>query len=139
MAIKHKGGLVVAKLNDKIVGGCFFIWNKEIVDAFILSTDSEYFHLGVNHSIIDFALRYFSRNGFAWFNWQSCKKGSGVYNFKKRWGSHERQYSFLTWRLEEFAKVFEVTVEDVRKIFNWHYIAPFDALNKNLMQGVFNK
>lgn len=133
------GGLAVTKIKDKIIGGCYYIWNKKIADAFIMSGDSDYFEYGINHAVTDFALRYFSKHGLEWFNWQSCKKPSGVYNFKERWGSQERNYQFLTWTFQGFNKIFTEGVEIVSKLYQWHYVAPFEAIEKKLSHGVFDK
>jgi hypothetical protein len=133
------GGLAVIKIKNRIIGGCIYIWNGETVDAFILSSDSDYFEYGINHSITDFALRYFKRHDLRWFNWQSSKRSSGVYSFKERWGSRERNYQFLTWTFPGFSKAFTEEVEAISRYYRWHYVAPFEAVKRKLSQGVFEK
>jgi hypothetical protein len=133
------GGLAVIRMEEKVIGGCFYIWNKNIVDAFIMSGDSDYFEYGINHVVTDYALRYFRGRGLTWFNWQSSKRSSGVYTFKERWGSQERNYQFLTWTFPGFKKIFNVGVETVSKYYQWHYVAPFEAIKKKLTHGVFDK
>lgn len=133
------GGLAIIKIKEQIIGGCFYVWNKKMVDAYIMSGDSDYFEYGINHAVTDFALRYFRKHGLKWFNWQSGPRSSGVYDFKKRWGSKEREYQFLTWTFPGFEKVFAEGVEAVSKSYQWHYVAPFEAIEKKMTQGVFNK
>lgn len=133
------GGLAVAKIDKRVVGGCFYIWHRDVADAFIMSSDSDCFDCGVNYAVTYFAVRYFRKRGVKWFNWQSCKKNSGVYLFKKRWGSREFPYQFLTWTYPGFEEVFKVEVEDTIKWYQWHYIAPFEAIRKKITNGVFDK
>lgn len=134
-----KGGLALAKHNDKIVGGCIYVWHIKIVDAFIMSSDSDYMEYRINHALTDFALRWFRDKGMKWFNWQSCKRNSGVYDFKKRWGSMEKEYEFLTWVFDGFEKLFDISLESVAEEYRWHYVAPFEALKNRQSKGTFIK
>jgi len=135
----NMSGLVIAKMANKIIGGCIFIWNKEVADAFILSSDSQYMDYGINHAITDFAVRYFHDRGMRWFNWQGCKRDSGVYRFKQSWGSEERSYEFLTWTFDGFKKIFSYSFEDITRAYQWHYLAPFEAIKSKLLNGNYNK
>ena len=132
--------LAVAKLNGRIVGGCMYIWNKEVADVFILSGDSDYYDYGVNHAITAFSTRYFHKISIRWFNWQSSKKrNDGVYIFKKQWGSTEIPYQFLTWTFPGFETLFSADIQKVYIAYQWHYVAPFDAIRKRLYNGIFHK
>jgi hypothetical protein len=139
MKPEDSGGLAVIKIKDQIIGGCLYIWNKETADAFIMSGDSDYFEYGINHAVTDFALRYFRKHGLKWFNWQSSRRSSGVYTFKERWGSQERGYQFLTWTFPGFENVFAKGADEISKSYEWHYVAPFEAIKKKMTQGVFDK
>jgi hypothetical protein len=135
----QKAGLAVAWVDNKIVGGCIFIWNSKIVDAYILSSDSSYIDMGINHAITDFAARYFYSQGLRWFNWQGCKRNSGVYRFKQSWGGEETSYQFLTWRMDGFEKIFPYTLDKIAEEYKWHYVAPFDAIKNKDQQGNYCK
>ncbi|MHC4322417.1 MAG: hypothetical protein ACYST3_09105 [Planctomycetota bacterium] len=135
----NMGGLAVIQRKDKIIGGCMYIWNKLTVDAFIMSSDSDYFEYGINHAVTDFAVKYFKEQGLKFFNWQSCDRSSGVYEFKKRWGSFEKDYEFLTWTFPGFERVFAEGKDSVFKAYRWHYLAPYDAIEKRMTHGVFEK
>lgn len=133
------GGLAVAKMKGKIIGGCAYIWNKKVVDVYMPSGDSQYLNYGINYVAIDFGLRQFAKLGLKWFNWQSCPRNSGVYDFKKRWGSAERAYQFLTWTFPGFEKVLDADVTTVSRAYQWHYVAPFEAIEKKVTHGEFEK
>lgn len=133
------GNLAVAKMKETVIGGCAYIWNKEVVDAYMPSGDSNYLKYGINYVAIDFGLRQFAKQGFKWFNWQSCSRNSGVYDFKKRWGSVEKTYKFLTWTFAGFEKVLEAGKDRISKAYQWHYLAPFEAIENRLTHGEFEK
>ncbi len=139
MAPAGMGGLAIVRCGERVVGGCFYIWNKVVADAFIMSGDSAYFEHGINHIVTDFALREFRAKGLRVFNWQSCKRPSGVYDFKVRWGSKEYDYAFLSWTLPGFEKVLDAGVKEVSKGYPWHYVAPFEAIERGFKSGVFDK
>lgn len=134
-----RAGLAIARQDRKIVGGCLFIWAHEIVDVFIMSSDSEYMPQGVNYALTAFAIRHFESSGFRWFNWQSSKRGSGVYVFKQQWGSEERPYSFLTWTNPGFQALLGTPRDVLAEKYPWHYVAPFEAIEKRLTHGTFEK
>ena len=136
---RNMGGLAVARKAEKIIGGCIYIWHRNIVDAFIMSSDSRYFDHGVNYALTYFALNECKARGMHFFNWQSCRKDSGVYTFKTCWGSREYCYSFLTWTFKGFNKVFNVPLEELMQAYRWHYLAPFQALAQKKEQGIFAK
>jgi hypothetical protein len=95
--------------------------------------------LGVNYAVTDFALRHFAKSGKRWFNFQSSNKGSGVYEFKKRWGSKDLYHQFLTWSFPGFEKIFTEGIDNIAKAYQWHYVAPFEAIEKRLSNGSFEK
>jgi hypothetical protein len=132
-------GLAIARVSDRIIGGCIFIWSGSVADAFIMSADSDYLQTGVNYAITEFALKRFREKGVRWFNWQSCRRGTGVYTFKERWGSVEKPYAFLTWTLPGFDAILEKTTPEISAHFPWHYVAPFAAIEAKVNRGTFEK
>lgn len=133
------GDLAVAKYQGRVIGGCFYIWHKNIVDYFILSSDSKFFDYRVNYRLVDYGIRIFREKGMQMFNWQSSKPDSSVYDFKKRWGSRKFSYSLITWIGEGFSRLFEWNLADIRKNFQWHYVAPFAALQDKALSGTYRK
>lgn len=133
------GGLAIARIDERIVGGCFYIWNRNVADAFIISSDSDYFDCGINYAVTDFAVRYFHDKEIRWFNWQSCKRNSSVYAFKEQWGSQELNYQFLTWTFSGFQRVLLEDIDKVSKVYPGHYVAPFEAIKKKVVNGTFEK
>jgi hypothetical protein len=132
--------LAVARRSDQLLGGCIFIWNHSIADAFIMSSDSAFLDLGVNYAITHFVLTGLYQRGIGWINWQSsASRSSGVYTFKQRWGSEERVYSYLTWVFPGFEAFLDAPVTSIRSGYPWHYVAPFAALEAGMTSGEFEK
>lgn len=132
--------LAVARLSGRLIGGCIFLWNRSVADAFIMSSDTAFLDSGVNYALAYFALKDFRRRGIGWFNWQSsATRSSGVYTFKQRWGSVERPYSYLTWVFPGFGALLGVPEASIRAGYPWHYVAPFAAIVAGLTSGEFEK
>jgi hypothetical protein len=136
---EKRGGLAILEKNKEIVGGGIFVWNKDIADVYILSSPREVLADRGNYLIVDFAIKEMKERSIRILNWQSCKRGSGVYNFKKGWGSRELEYSFLTWTFPGFAKILEEDVSQIPRLYPWHYVAPFQALQERKREGTFLK
>ncbi len=134
-----KGGLAVALAQGKMIGGCLFFWHHRIGDVFILSSRTSELATGVNYAITSFGLQQLGGKGIEFLNWQSCQRGSGVYLFKQRWGSVEKEYRFLTWAFDGFDRLFDVPENELRESFRWHYVAPFAAIQSRARSGVYRK
>lgn len=139
MSQASKGGLLLARIGGEVIGGVLLIWDKIMADFFMMSSDSNHLSKGVNYLLTEEAIRIFKEKGIPWLNWQSCRRGSGVYEFKERWGSREHSYQFLTWTFAGFKSLFSLPAREVSENFRWHYIAPFEALEKKMKRGVFEK
>jgi hypothetical protein len=136
---KNKGSLLIIKKDDEIVGGCIYIWHKEIADVFILSSNSSFLNFGINHAVTEYSVKMLKSKGIKWYNWQSSPRNSGVYEFKEKWGSIEKPYYFLTWKLEGFDRMYQYPVQEIKEAYKWHYLAPFQALTGKLVKGEFKK
>lgn len=135
----NHAGLLIARRNTELIGGCVYVWSKKVVDVFMLSSRSEFLDSGVNYAISAAAIQHFERRRFEWFNWQSSQRNSGVYDFKKQWGSEEYPYWFLTWTYPGFEPILERSVTETAAFFPWHYLAPYEALNERKAGGFFKK
>lgn len=139
MGAAGTGGLVVVRSEGTLCGGCLFIWGQTVVDAFIMSASQQSLQLGTNYAITDFTLRWARERGLRWFNWQSCPRASGVFTFKRRWGSQELPYAFLTWTLPGFQRLLALSPAEVGEHYPGHYVAPFEAVQGGLARGRFKK
>jgi hypothetical protein len=135
----EKSGLIVVEKQGEVIGGVILVWHRLVADVFIMSTAAEGLKLGANYLLTEFLLREFYERGFEFVNWQSCRRNSGVYGFKERWGSVEVPYTFLTWTFPGIETVLEKNLEAISREYLWHYVLPFEAVQKQETTGVYAK
>ncbi|MGC2061578.1 MAG: GNAT family N-acetyltransferase [Thermodesulfovibrionales bacterium] len=120
---------LVAHYNNMLIGGCFYIYNRYICDAFLMSSDSDFIELGTNFALTDNFLRWSSESGRQVFNWQSSpSRLSGVYDFKKRWGSKEAGYYFFTKVLGDISRILNGNFEEVKDAYKNHFLLPCEGV-----------
>lgn len=117
--------------SGKIIGGGFHIYNKRIVDLFMLSTGHEGQKNGANYLLIDHALRWAVKKGLKYYNWQASNPPTGsIAQFKKQWGSQTAAYNYYTKVTGDLRPARQVGLEKVRRAYNWHYLLPFGAFTE---------
>jgi hypothetical protein len=121
-----KAQLDLAYNDGELLGGTLFLVGRGIVDYFSTAFKTESMNLYPGTLILHDALYRFIELGIKRFNWQSSPgRDSGVYNFKKRWGSLEGEYLILTKVLGD-AKVFtSKTLSEVRDAYGAHFVLPY--------------
>jgi hypothetical protein len=132
--------LSLVRFGREIASGCLFVRHRDVCDAFILSTRSKYAPLAPNYLLLERALLLMAERGVAAMNWQSSpRRGDGVYRFKAQWGSEEKAYAFVTRCLRQSTEVLSIGVEGARLGYRNHFLAPLEALSRNLISGHFEK
>ncbi len=109
-----------------LIGGCLYIFHRDILDVYMLSCDSDYQKISPATHLTNHTIRWAKENGFRVYNFQSSKrKGDGVYQFKAQWGAKEVPYFFLTKTFRPLGKLIGKPLSDIRRAYQWHYLAPF--------------
>ncbi|MBI5639477.1 MAG: hypothetical protein HZA17_03530 [Nitrospirae bacterium] len=122
---------LTAWYTNKLVGGCFYIYNQNICDAFLMSSDSEYIDLGINYALTDTFLRWSHGQGKEIFNWQSSPgRASGVYDFKKRMGSKEAVYFYLSKVIGDISRIMNGDYHEIRHAYKNHFLLPLEGLGQ---------
>ncbi len=117
---------------NKIINGCLFVGNGKTVDIFMQSGDSKYFDLQGNTLLIYEAVRYFQAKGFEYLNWQSSSsKNSGVYEFKKNWGTIEKNHRYLTKITGDISKIRRMSIREIKQIYGNRYVIPYNELRSS--------
>lgn len=125
---QDRAKFLVAWYNKTIIGGCFYIYNKSICDAFLMSANSEFIELGTNYALTDSFLKWANENNKQIFNWQSSpSRSGGVYEFKRRWGSKEAVYYFLTKVVGDISGIMSGNFGEVREAYKNHFLLPCKA------------
>lgn len=117
--------LLLVRDGSEVAGGCFFVFNRRIADVFLMSARDEALGRGANYALTHAFLGLARERGFELLNWQSSpSRGGGVYEFKRRWGSRESPYRFLTRVTGDVAPILAAGDDEVRQGYRNHYVLP---------------
>ncbi|MEO0274537.1 MAG: GNAT family N-acetyltransferase [candidate division WOR-3 bacterium] len=126
---KGKGKFVFAFSRGELVSGGAFIFNKKIMNAYMLSMDSKYKDLRSNYLITYHVLNWANRAGIEIFNWMSSdRRGGGVYKWKEQWGSRELTCLYLTKILGDIRHWRNMDYIELKRNYGFHYLLPFNLL-----------
>jgi len=132
MIPKGKGEFIFALHGEKMISGGLFIFNRRIMDIYMMSMDSNYNKLKSNYLLIDHMLRWAKEIGISFFNWQSSgRRNSGLYKWKEQWGSREGISLYLTKILGNISEWRELDYYTLQEAYKWHYVLPFNLLKSN--------
>jgi hypothetical protein len=134
MVPKEKGKFLFAFYKDRMIFGSVFLFNKNKINAFMISSDSDYAKFGVNYLAANHMLRFAKKNNISFFDWMSSpKKGDGLYKWKQKWGSHERSFLYLTKILGDISHWKSMDLDKLKEAYAFHYLLPFNLLkNKHV-------
>lgn len=137
---RQKAQLILVVQAGEIASGCFYVYHRQVMDVYMLSVSPDYVELGANYVNTDYALRWANDLGIAIFNWQSApNKESGVYRYKRQWGSVDSTYYFVTRLLCDPRRIQEIGINTLRQQYRWHYVLPFGAFKEGFGSKYFKK
>ena len=126
---KEKAKFLFAFNEKKMISGGFFIFNKRVMDVYMISMDHKYIEYGANYLITYHILEWANKNGISIFNWESIPgRKSGAYEWKEQWGSRERIFLYLTKILGDISEWRELDYRTLEEAYKWHYVLPFNLL-----------
>jgi lipid II:glycine glycyltransferase (peptidoglycan interpeptide bridge formation enzyme) len=129
---RNKGKFVFAFHKERMIFGGVYIFNKKEIDAFMMSADSEYMHLRASYLVTHNLLEWANKNRVSVFNWMSSpKRDDGIYRWKKKWGSNERTFLYLTKVLGDASYWKEMEYRELKKAYSFHYLLPFNLLKSS--------
>ena len=127
-------------LKKKIISGCIFIFHKKILDLYMISYDSLYKQFKPNYFCIDNIISIAKNLNIQYFNWQSSNYiSSGVYNFKKSWGSKHSDYQIITKIFTNISELRKIGIKNIMNAYPNHYLLPWSAFKKYNRQKIFYK
>ena len=136
----ERGLFLVVEKAGVVRGGCLLVLHRRIADVFILSTGTSAAREGVNYLLIKDALILLERRGVHFLNWQSSpRRGDGVYNFKKQWGSEETLYYFVTKLNCPPERIRALGSEGIRRGYPGHFVVPFGVFESGFAQKLHRK
>lgn len=120
----------IAKYQNKIVAGLLVFYFKKTVEYYMPVINSEFRKLQALSLLIFDAMTEASTLGFKCWNWGGTwETQKGVYSFKKKWGTHDKNYYYLTKVNNE--EIYQVDKEILLREYSNFYVLPFKSLLKN--------
>jgi len=121
--------LYYAFRGGEMIGGLLVLWGPTIASYYIPCSLPEARSLQPNTVLIAAALRDAEKRGVCVWNWESSPtRDSGVYRFKKKWGSLESNYRVYVKTFRSMDEVCRLGREAISREFPFFYVWPFDRL-----------
>ncbi len=140
LAPQGKAMLVTVKKDGEVASGCIYILHRNILDVFIISGNNAFKAAAPNFLNHDHSIRMAAKKGIQIFNWQSSpNRESGVYRYKKEWGSIDTPYYFLTKLLCPPSRIAAMGIATLKAEYPMHFIVPFQAFTSGFECKYFSK
>lgn len=137
---RDKARLLLVRKDGEIASGCLYIYHRKILDVFMLSMDARFADLAPNFLNTEMSLLWARRYGVEKYNWQSSSsRTSGVYGYKKQWGSRAAPYYFVTRLFCPPERICNMGREALQHAYPWHYVAPFGIFEQGCGMKYFKK
>lgn len=130
MVPRGKARFFFVRLADsgEMVAGGFYVCHAQVVDALMPSVSTAHAKLGGNFLLALHSMRWARAHRFRHYNWQPSPPDSGVYRFKRQWGSRDVRYSYLTRITGDPEPFLQSTPDVIASAYRWHFALPFDRL-----------
>lgn len=120
----------IAKYENKTVAGLLVFYFKETVEYYMPVINNEYRNLQALSLLIFEAMTEASVFGFKNWNWGGTwESQKGVYSFKKKWGTIDKNYYYLTKLNNE--EIYALDEETLLSEYSNFYVIPYKNLLKN--------
>jgi hypothetical protein len=112
-----------------IIGGLIVIYSKSTLSYYLpCSLDSKRTLQPVTY-MIDHAFQKARRRGITYWNWESSPSHeSGVYKFKRKWGSTDSNYRIYVQPLCDLSKIKSIGKGRISGEFPYFFVFPFDKI-----------
>jgi FemAB-related protein (PEP-CTERM system-associated) len=107
--------------NGRLAAAVWTLFYKDEVVPYFGGSIREYNHLAVNNFMYWMLMKYGAENGYRTFDFGRSKKGSGSFNFKKRWGMEmsELDYQYELVRRKSLPDTSPLNPKFARAIRLW--------------------
>jgi hypothetical protein len=128
-ASNNRTATYIARKDGQIIGALIMIYSPITASYYLPCSIHEFRSLQPTSLLIHHAMMECKKRGLAYWNWEaSPSRESGVYKFKKKWGSEDGSYSIfiLPGRpKEDFAAWGQ---EGISRAFPFFFVYPFHLL-----------
>jgi FemAB-related protein (PEP-CTERM system-associated) len=113
-------------LENKIIAGAIILTFKDTMISGWAASDSRFLNMNPNNILYWETIKYGCENGYKYFDFGRSVKGSGTYNFKKKWATIPKQlyYSFYLNKAREIPRVDPHNPKYEKSIKRWRRL-PF--------------
>tara|TARA_B110000971_G_scaffold21661_1_gene19631 strand:- start:4715 stop:5749 length:1035 start_codon:yes stop_codon:yes gene_type:complete len=119
-----------AELNGKVIGALIMIWSESVASYYLPCSLNEHRTLQPNTLLINKAIEEAKERNLKIWNWESStERESGVYKFKKKWGSTDDTYKIYIKVNKDSAYFSKLGQAAISNEFPNFYIYPFFKLN----------
>jgi hypothetical protein len=123
----------VATVGEQVVAGLIVLWGPRTVSYFLPCTRHDFRSLQPSTALIDAAIRDAIQRGVDTWNWESSpSRESGVYQFKKKWGSVEQNYRIYVVPFRDERDFVKLGRERIVENFPYFFAYPFDRLSERI-------
>jgi lipid II:glycine glycyltransferase (peptidoglycan interpeptide bridge formation enzyme) len=111
--------MVVAKLDDRIIGGLLFLYFNSCVRLWCETSDPNFLGYRTNNAIINYIVKWSCDNGYRFVDFGSSPSNNeGLVAFKEEWGATKAWFSTFTKVYSPWRKKLWTTSEpSVRRIY----------------------
>lgn len=114
---------------EEMIGGLLMIWSPLTASYYIPCTLSESRTLQAGPLLIDHALQDARTRGIRIWNWESSPaRESGVFRFKKKWGSLEGSYRIYVQTFQSREVFQKLGRKGILQHYPNYFVYPFDLL-----------
>lgn len=113
--------------SNNVVAGLLVFYFKNIVEYYMPVIKKEFRNLQGLSLLIFEAMKQASSQGFKLWNWGGTwENQKGVYSFKKKWGTYDKKYYYLTKVNND--NIYKMDKDSLIKEYPNFYILPFNKL-----------
>lgn len=118
-----------ASMKGEIVAGLLVLFSPSTVSYYVPCSRADYRVHQPGTLLIDEAVKDAQRRGLKYWNWESSpSRDSGVYQFKKKWGSLEDEYRIYIKTFQSEGDIRRLGRTGLAELFPYYFVWPFDRL-----------
>lgn len=123
----HDWQLYVASLDGQPIAALLMMYYHETMEYFVPVTIPDYRNVQPTALLLYHVLKDGAEQGFKRFNWGGTwLSQTGVYQFKKKWHTHESRYQY--WTTLGDTRLLQQTPQALAGAYPYWYVAPYAVL-----------
>jgi len=118
-----------ATMENRVIAALLVLFSPTTASYYIPCSLEDYRSHQPGTLLVDHAARDARTRGLKYWNWESSpSRDSGVYTFKKRWGSKEEEYRVYVKTFQPEEKIKALGRARIAQDFPYYFVWPFDRL-----------